>query len=305
MRRARMPHDGPSRRCDRNWAAVHAASWSAAAEVTLAGYGARPWTLRRCSHCDSPRRFHPVIRLLRNVLRITFRPFAGPAAVNGTSGPNGEGTQAGMGKRLRPSRTRRTEWSLTTRWAPLQIDADRSFLFSPRSGRTYLLDASVASGRVVPRLLGLSSTDREEELADPAERVLPVEWLAAAVAVSRVLPWSYRFVHQHRRIASSRRVILVSRLVASFCAPLPLTLSDVAGVIRTVEQQAGVSDCYPRSLITAHLCIRSGHDCSVAFGILAPTAKFHAWCASDRVVPYEPEPRHWWYHPLVVRDVAH
>lgn len=35
------------------------------------------------------------MKQLRNLLRVMFRPFAGPAAVNGTHGPNGEGNPGG------------------------------------------------------------------------------------------------------------------------------------------------------------------------------------------------------------------
>ncbi len=71
-----------------------------------------------------------------------------------------------------------------------------------------------------------------------------------------------------------------------------------------MEERAGVADCYPRALLTAHLCLRARRNCSIAFGILAPTPDLHAWCVSDGVVPYEPEPRDWWYQPLVVVEIA-
>jgi hypothetical protein len=192
---------------------------------------------------------------------------------------------------------------VTICWSPLPIEHGRSFIFGPRSGRTYLLDADVADSGLIPRLLGLKRANRQAELADPAISVLPAS-TASGVDVGWVLPRLYRFVHRHRVIASTSRVLIVSRTVARLRAPREWTVNDIGQFIQAVEEQAGASDCYPRALITAHLCIRSRQNCSIAFGMLAPTPNLHAWCASNRVVPYEPDPPHWWYRPLAVIEIT-
>lgn len=77
--------------------------------------------------------------------------------------------------------------------------------------------------------------------------------------------------------------------------------ADVAGLARSVhavEHRAGFSDCYPRALMTAYLCLRAGRGCVLAVGALAPTRKMHAWCSVDGVLPYEPLPEHYLYQPL-------
>ena len=193
---------------------------------------------------------------------------------------------------------------MTIRWAPLHIADDTgSFLFSPRSGRTYLVDSDVASGRWLPRLLGLKPENMAAELRDPAIGVWPATTTAPAVH-GWFLPYVYVFVHHHRRIATISRVLRIARLVAFLRVPRARTLTEISQCVRAVEERAGVSDCYPRALITAHLCLRAGRDCSIAFGILAPTRMLHAWCVAERFVPYEPEARHWWYRPLAVLDVT-
>lgn len=191
---------------------------------------------------------------------------------------------------------------VTICWSPLPIDSSRSFVFSPRSGRTYLLDTGAAEVGIIPRLLGLRPANRQRELLDPATAVLSTI-ASNAVDVGWFLSRIYQLVHRHRRIASTCRVLTMSRTVARLRTPLDLTLDDIGHVVQAVEERAGISDCYPRALITAYLCIRSRRDCAVAFGMLAPTPNLHAWCSSERVVPFEPDPPHWWYRPLAVIDI--
>ena len=173
---------------------------------------------------------------------------------------------------------------VTICWSPLPIEHGRSFIFGPRSGRTYLLDADVADSGLIPRLLGLKRANRQAELADPAISVLPAS-TASGVDVGWVLPRLYRFVHRHRVIASTSRVLIVSRTVARLRAPREWTVNDIGQFIQAVEEQAGASDCYPRALITAHLCIRSRQNCSIAFGMLgshtksARLVRFQSSCA--------------------------
>jgi hypothetical protein len=71
-----------------------------------------------------------------------------------------------------------------------------------------------------------------------------------------------------------------------------------------VERAAGISDCYPRALLTAYLCMIARIRCEVTVGILSPTAKMHAWCSAEAAIPYEPKPEHWFYSPLVIFDVV-
>jgi len=71
-----------------------------------------------------------------------------------------------------------------------------------------------------------------------------------------------------------------------------------------VERSIGISDCYPRALLTAYLCMCARLNCEVTIGILTPTAMMHAWCSTGGSVPYEPDPQHWLYSPLAVFDVT-
>lgn len=70
-----------------------------------------------------------------------------------------------------------------------------------------------------------------------------------------------------------------------------------------VERSVGISDCYPRALLTTYLCLIAGLPCTITVGILAPTTNMHAWCTSAGAIPYEPEPEHWFYQPLVVFEI--
>jgi hypothetical protein len=70
-----------------------------------------------------------------------------------------------------------------------------------------------------------------------------------------------------------------------------------------VENKVGISDCYPRALLTAFLCLSARLDCRVTIGILAPAANMHAWCSTGGIIPYEPASVHWWYSPLAILDV--
>jgi hypothetical protein len=76
--------------------------------------------------------------------------------------------------------------------------------------------------------------------------------------------------------------------------------ADVGNSAMAIERSLGISDCYPRALITSYVCMTAYLSCEVTVGILSPTEKMHAWCSTDGVIPYEPRAQHWFYSPLVV-----
>jgi len=190
----------------------------------------------------------------------------------------------------------------------------RVFLFSPRFNRTYVMDAGTAENTLYTAVLGLPARGASIQLADPAAAVArvgrfekPVQPAADenAVDVGRLLPTLYLFIHKFRSVATIARCAACIRVVRRFApATTSMTVADIGKTAHWIEIQAGVSDCYPRSIITAILCARAGRDCSIAVGILAPTKLLHAWCSSKGVIPYEPVRHHWWFQPLAVFDIS-
>lgn len=201
-------------------------------------------------------------------------------------------------------RSARSRGSVTIRWCLLAADDRSSFVYSPRFGRTYVLPDDIMVGRFLPKLLGLRAANRAPELPDPASSVQPAGNEARVSEPSPFLVFVYRFLHRYRSIASVSRVLLLARLAARFQRRRSWSIGDIGATVLSVERAAGLSDCYPRSLITAYLCMRSRRDCSLAIGMLAPTPNMHAWCAAERVVPFEPDPSHWWYRPLAIIDIT-
>jgi len=202
-------------------------------------------------------------------------------------------------------------------WTRLPAGDGRVFLYSPRFGCTYLLEPELATSRVLPVLLGLSSRDFLESLVDPATAVALTGAFEKPLVVSpgmemergrnapALLTLLYVFFHRLRRVATIPRATrLAVSLVKVRGVRLPLTLSEIGLRVMAVERSLGISDCYPRALLTAYLCLTAGLRCEITVGILAPTAKMHAWCSTDGVIPFEPVTRHWWYSPLVVVEVA-
>jgi hypothetical protein len=159
-------------------------------------------------------------------------------------------------------------------------------------------------GTFLPWLLGLPARNRVSELPDPASTAHRTSEGFRAPKASVILVLVYRLVHRYRSLASVSRVLRLARLIAWLQPRRAWSIADIGGIVFSVEQAAGLSDCYPRSLITAYLCMRSRRDCSLAIGILAPTPNLHAWCATEQVVPFEPDPPHWWYRPLTVIDIT-
>lgn len=190
-------------------------------------------------------------------------------------------------------------------WTRVPFGDGRWLVYSPRFGRTYLLTGESATSPVLPALLGLNTARYLDSLPDPAGSVELVDGEESEVVFGRFLVILYLFFHRHRTIASIDRGIRLAKWFARLqhCRR-PLEAPDVGRVVMAVERLVGISDCYPRALLTAYLCMTAQLSCKVTVGILAPTANMHAWCSSEGTIPYEPEPEHWFYRPLVVFDLT-
>jgi hypothetical protein len=189
-------------------------------------------------------------------------------------------------------------------WTRLPVGNGQWFVYSPRFGRTYLLTAEFTTSAVLPFVIGLNAANRRDILPDPAESVELIGGGEPRAEVGWFPPLLYRFFHRHRTVASINRTIRVARWLARlrrsrrhWGAP------EVGRVVMAAERSVGISDCYPRALLTAYLCLTAGLSCDVTVGILAPTTNMHAWCSTEGVIPYEPAANHWWYSPLVVFHV--
>ena len=143
--------------------------------------------------------------------------------------------------------------------------------------------------------VGLAGT-HEKEIA-PAQVAGWAE-SESGLLVARLCRW-YRLFHRHRRVFTPQHVYRWSRLAAGAAKHEDLTADRIARLVAITEHRAGLSDCYPRSLLAGGLCALAGIESNITIGILAPTRKLHAWCTSDGVLLYEPTPRHWWYRPLI------
>ncbi len=203
-------------------------------------------------------------------------------------------------------------------WVRLPSGDGRYFVYSPRFGRTYLLAAELATSRVLPFLLGLRAANHRETLSDPAVSVHLVgafEKPLSAVPdgpprterggnVGWFLPLLYVFFHRYRTIASISRAVFLARCLARLHpGRRQWGTTEVGRAVMAVEHKVGISDCYPRALLTAYLCLSARLGCRVAVGILAPTANMHAWCSTGGIIPYEPVRDHWWFSPLTIFDV--
>jgi len=181
----------------------------------------------------------------------------------------------------------------------------RCLVYSPRFGRTYLLDADRATSAALPALLGLRAVNYREFLPDPASSVALVDGAETGGAVGRFLPLLYVFFHRHRAFSSIDRGIRLAKWLARLQhSRRRWGVPEVGRMVMAVERSVGISNCYPRALLTAYLCITSQLSCDVTVGILAPTANMHVWCSTEGAIPYEPEPEYWFYSPLVVFHVT-
>ena len=204
------------------------------------------------------------------------------------------------------------------RWTRLPLGDGRCFVYSPRFGRTYLLPVELATSSVLPLLLGLRAANHRETLSDHAvcvdfvgaleKPLIPLRGKSSgtkrAENVGWFLPLLYLFFHRYRTIASISRALFLVRCLARFgSGRRQWSAIEIGRAVMAVEDKVGISDCYPRALLTAYLCLSARLGCRVAVGILAPTANMHAWCSTGGIIPYEPASVHWWYSPLAMFDV--
>lgn len=190
-------------------------------------------------------------------------------------------------------------------WTRLPFGDGRWLVYSPRFARTYLVPPNVANSAALPSLLGLRSTGYRQQLPDPARSVGPLDGAESGTPAGRLLPLLYVFFHRHRTVASIDRAIRLASWLARRRSRQPWGAREIGKLIRAVESSVGISDCYPRALLTAYLCMTARLNCEVTVGILAPTVNMHAWCSIGGAIPYEPDPSHWFYSPLVVVDITH
>jgi len=193
-------------------------------------------------------------------------------------------------------------------WTRVFVDDERCLVYGPRLGRLYLLPARQALERPLQRLLGLRAIDMRDDLSDPAERIvhdLSSLKTTPAIGAPRALRTLYRLLRRSRSVAPFRLMLsMVARAARYAPSPRPLTVSEIGRLVYAVERATGLADCYPRALLTCYLCLRSGLDCQVAVGTLAPTRKMHAWCSAAGQLPYEASPEHFMYRPLLVLTLA-
>jgi hypothetical protein len=167
----------------------------------------------------------------------------------------------------------------------LPADGVRSCVYSPLFGRTYLLPFDLAASHALPPLLGLKAVEYRESLADPAERITLVGSAETIVRVGWLTRSLYVLFHRHRTLLSINRAMSLSRWLARFGPKHPYWgAADVGNVAMAAERSLGITDCYPRALVTAYLCMTAGLCCEVTVGILLPTAKMHAWCSTDGAI---------------------
>jgi hypothetical protein len=197
---------------------------------------------------------------------------------------------------------------VSLRWTTIDVGDGRTFIFSPRRGATHLLDADLVRDSFWLALLGLHHRDFRVVLADPAETVSLTGAFekqrptpcAIPVQAGHLLPTLYLFFHHCRSVVPLCSALRLARVIGRR-RRAELTNEQIGHLVWAVERKLGISDCYPRALLTA--CIAAARPASIAIGILAPTPKLHAWCVVDGGIPYEPVDRHWWYNPLVIVDV--
>jgi hypothetical protein len=201
-------------------------------------------------------------------------------------------------------------------WTPVSAGDGRFFVYSTRFGSTHLVTKEVISSAIFRFALGLCQTARRDSLVDPAtavrlsgafEKPLQLPQGAGNAQFRKpdsLLPRLYLLFHRHRVIFSIPRAIKLCKLLLWLWGRNDtLCVTDIGELVKTVEDQVGISDCYPRALLTAYLCLAAQQRSHIVVGILAPTTSLHAWCCVYGIIPYEPVDRNWWYRPLVIFDV--
>ncbi len=188
-------------------------------------------------------------------------------------------------------------------WLHVAIDDRRCLIYGPRFGKLYLAPVERLGDRVFRQMIGLSHR-RDEALCDPAERL---GWSLASLGddMSVQSAWrmrlAYRIFHHSRHVLPFRLCAKAISFVAGRSAKrAPGGQSQTEAIARAVaatERAVGISDCYPRALMTAWLALAAGQSCILAIGVLAPTRKMHAWCTIAGILPFEPIAEHYLYQP--------
>ena len=189
-------------------------------------------------------------------------------------------------------------------WNRVQLDRDRCLVYGPSLGRLYLVPNQLASDCYFQRLLGLRRFTSCEGLSDPADRIVHDQTKLKSLPVVRAPAWlcaAYRIIHYSRTVIPFSLAIRLIQAASRLSSRTPRrSVSDIGRLVHGIETVARRADCYPRALITAYLCLASGHACDFAVGSLAPTRKMHAWCSAGGELPYEALPEHYMYCPLLV-----
>lgn len=204
--------------------------------------------------------------------------------------------------------TRRAERAIARvleAWCAVEVDEHQRMLYGPRFGRLYLLPAADALDERFCRVIGLAVDARVESLPDPVHRIVhdlhsltgeaTIRASVALVAVYRLLQAS-RYVVPFRLALAAVRIAAL--LLGRHCVAAGASPSQIAQLVHAVERRLFCGDCYPRSLLTAFLCLSARRACTVLVGVLAPTRKMHAWCSVEGCLPYEPSPEHYLYQPV-------
>jgi hypothetical protein len=187
------------------------------------------------------------------------------------------------------------------------VDDERCLVYGPSLGGLYLLTARDSLQRPLQTALGLGALGLENDLSDPVERIvhdLPSLRDLAVETAPAVLRMVYRFFHFSRPFLPFRFLVTLVSAASKLRSPDPsLTVSSIGRLLHAIESATGIANCYPRALMTCYLCLRSGRDCELAIGTLAPTRKMHAWCSTGGELPYEALPEHYMYRPLLILTV--
>jgi hypothetical protein len=142
-------------------------------------------------------------------------------------------------------------------WTRLAVGDGRYFLFSPLFGRAYLVDRDATSAYAWAFRLRRSGF--RARLSDPACGVALVGAAAPVIIPGRLLQVLYRFLHRSRSVMPIGCAVRIVRWLA-WLRPVRdgNTLADIGATVCSVERVAGFSDCYPRAVLTAYLCLRAG-----------------------------------------------
>lgn len=181
-------------------------------------------------------------------------------------------------------------------------------MYGPLLGRLYLLSERDSSNRSIQRLLGLKRYRYCASLTDPAIRIVHDRSSAGRLPLLTPpirLCVAYRLFQHLRSIIPFQLMVRLLCLVAKRRQVIKeATAADIGRLVHSIERKIGFGDCYPRTLLTAYLCVRNRLSCELTVGSLVPTRKMHAWCSTDGLLPYEDLPQHYMYQPLVIVKIS-